>query len=1135
MGAAFSSPLDEDEANVKANAFFEDTHALIEALEKVGAEEAHPTITSKTLWTSTDPVQRAALFQGALLRCETGAMYGVNTTEVMGATGGLRAKLAGSADVVELTDEFLSGSEVLGVWLHSLSSPATRNVLQLPGSSVEFSAELAVDDAAQPFMLVRTAGGQVEVAMDVFLTSYLRPITPWAVRPSQPPTLRQAREILVGFPAAGFGSLVDGLGIAVPFTFKEGGPPGLAMPLGGYVSLLVDLTCGSDHGRSVGPIARGMMRSVLGVDEYTTESFATQIQAGNVFELPNIEAAVRAADKVLTIPPGLRAEALGKTKADLEVLPIAIRSIRAASVLREYAISLAASSARPEEPDAAGGAGGGGSGRSTSTSELRSELLEQLRKGQEDMLAQLQATIRGVMLGGAPAPAPHAHHPAHAAVPDAHGTLHAGHPARTAAPGALGALPADVDDSRVWVVPRFVPAAARGMSPSAIYTHLSATNDGPALIRTLAAAVGKPPEALLEAIRPLHTDAAAIASATDVLALANELGATLSHGTEVSGVTDEAAAALRREMHAVPADWASAQAKINLLVSTVYSMRARRVTMGIALPTAGRPPTITTSSSKPPQGSLSGKFKLDLAVPPKATTAAGHLLAALGGEKVVHAEHARPTPLPGDDANEAEARRIVATYEQAGWAALFSAPGTVTGEEVPGETICASIPACAARLVSSMYVACSGEVGEAKAKGEAKATVAEAAQVLIYLNFTRDLETSAAGKTTYPWVGKLIVVFGGTDATEEYTLEGQTEGGGSWGSVASHESVRRALQVVEALLIRFHVDAGGSPEATDAPSAGRGSIVAPARHVGLLKLYDDAYKEVERARALEMVGRALMRIDLAAQRARQVTGGGGVDLVEEIEWVRNKGMPRHKQQREVQRGVDAEVAARMPNIDQLIQTSVDAKVAQALAAFKARTPQTPRVTGAKEKAQPTPATPRPPPAKSPKKTRFAADADLAVAAEVEETPASDDAAFAAAIAKSSPKTLHPSIIDEAARKAAADLVAKRPGAPAAPAKPTGTWGKSSNEQVNAVTAYEQHVAGTSHADTCGFYTLFGKCKKFADGRCTKCVTGKMTGVGPASAVAAVKAAAKVNAPAVAESIVGPPTTSPKVAATDAPT
>jgi hypothetical protein len=30
MGAAFSSPLDEDEANVKANAFFEDTHASLD-------------------------------------------------------------------------------------------------------------------------------------------------------------------------------------------------------------------------------------------------------------------------------------------------------------------------------------------------------------------------------------------------------------------------------------------------------------------------------------------------------------------------------------------------------------------------------------------------------------------------------------------------------------------------------------------------------------------------------------------------------------------------------------------------------------------------------------------------------------------------------------------------------------------------------------------------------------------------------------------------------------------------------------------------------------------------------------------------------------------------------------------------
>ena len=76
-------------------------------------------------------------------------------------------------------------------------------------------------------------------------------------------------------------------------------------------------------------------------------------------------------------------------------------------------------------------------------------------------------------------------------------------------------------------------------------------------------------------------------------------------------------------------------------------------------------------------------------------------------------------------ASLAEVQRIVTTYCQAGCASMYSTPGIVAGEAVPGDAVCASAPACAARLASSMYTACEEAIGKTKVAGStnAKASV----------------------------------------------------------------------------------------------------------------------------------------------------------------------------------------------------------------------------------------------------------------------------------------------------------------------------------------------------------------------------------------------------------------------------
>ena len=110
-------------------------------------------------------------------------------------------------------------------------------------------------------------------------------------------------------------------------------------------------------------------------------------------------------------------------------------------------------------------------------------------------------------------------------------------------------------------------------------------------------------------------------------------------------------------------------------------------------------------------------------------------------------------------------------------------------------------------------------------------------------------------------------------------------------------------------------------------------------HFGLVTLYDHAHKLVRHDRALEMVTRALCRIDLAAQQARQTTTGAGgslpsgyVDILGQIDWVRNKGVPRHQQLRAVTKGVDDAIAERLPDINAIVAQAVAQKLAEARAA-----------------------------------------------------------------------------------------------------------------------------------------------------------------------------------------------------------
>ena len=459
--------------------------------------------------------------------------------------------------------------------------------------------------------------------------------------------------------------------------------------------------------------------------------------------------------------------------------------------------------------------------------------------------------------------------------------------------------------------------------------------------------------------------------------------------------------------------------------------------------------------------------------------------------------------------------------------------------------MCASAPACAARLASAMYTACEEAIGKTKVAGStnAKASVSEAHRVLLYLNFSRDSETNpVTHQTAYPWVKRLVVLFGGTDAEEEYEMEGQEEGSGSWGLWGSRESVRLALAAVERILVRFHAIPGG--EATL-----RG--VDGVHHFGLVTLYDHAHKLVRHDRALEMVTRALCRIDLAAQQARQTTTGAGgslpsgyVDILGQIDWVRNKGVPRHQQLRAVTKGVDDAIAERLPDINAIVAQAVAQKLAEAKAAQppKIKTPPGEKGGATKpgEKSPLKSAIKAPTPSKK-AKTRFADEVQ-----EPEDTGATTgggaaDFDTAMAVANAPPV----SKLADGARKAATELAAKQASDRAAAAAKAATrlasageWGTSTNQQVNAVTAYEKFVAGTAQAETCGFYTLFGTCKKLTQGRCNKCVPGTKTGVGTKAAVEHVKALAADPNHAPNLKITGPPAAGPVApapAATDAPT
>ena len=59
---------------------------------------------------------------------------------------------------------------------------------------------------------------------------------------------------------------------------------------------------------------------------------------------------------------------------------------------------------------------------------------------------------------------------------------------------------------------------------------------------------------------------------------------------------------------------------------------------------------------------------------------------------------------------------------------------------------------------------------------------------------------------------------------------------------------------------------------------------------------------------------------------------GYVDILGQIDWVRNKGVPRHQQLRAVTKGVDDAIAERLPDINAIVAQAVAQKLAEARAA-----------------------------------------------------------------------------------------------------------------------------------------------------------------------------------------------------------
>ena len=176
-------------------------------------------------------------------------------------------------------------------------------------------------------------------------------------------------------------------------------------------------------------------------------------------------------------------------------------------------------------------------------------------------------------------------------------------------PAPLLPLAIDVDDPVVWTVPRFVPPTQPNLKPAEVFSNLSRCGGvaGAHLVKAIMNAAGKEGIALMEGVRPLGSDEAAVAAAGDVAALVRELRDMAALGP-FTGLSASELARQELDLSAVPADWLAAQRKVEALLNAVFTQRAFRAQRGLvpaqgaAVPGAGR-------SAKLPHGALA-KVKL---------------------------------------------------------------------------------------------------------------------------------------------------------------------------------------------------------------------------------------------------------------------------------------------------------------------------------------------------------------------------------------------------------------------------------------------------------------------------------------------------------------------------------------------
>ena len=126
-----------------------------------------------------------------------GDFVGVQAADVIDNEGGLIVVKAGVPGPFVLPNDLLSGCEVQSVWFNSLSTPATRRALRFPNSESEFSATLAADETDSTIFIVTVDGSDIVVDAESFISSYLSPPTPWATTAQPPPTVDQAKKVMV--------------------------------------------------------------------------------------------------------------------------------------------------------------------------------------------------------------------------------------------------------------------------------------------------------------------------------------------------------------------------------------------------------------------------------------------------------------------------------------------------------------------------------------------------------------------------------------------------------------------------------------------------------------------------------------------------------------------------------------------------------------------------------------------------------------------------------------------------------------------------------------------------------------------------------------------------------------------------